>query len=210
MAKRVKKLLKEMQETGQQVYGTRRTPIRTGLRVAIDAATGGKELKTNLALRAAQAAKRKAAKLAAKREANKALKKAKEFDLSDLKAQAEANKYEKELRDQIYKGENQELLYILNQQLEQTEKDAQKTPKTPATPATPAGRSKLSKGGPRTAKACAAAERGALAGRRRKGKVTVEEVQKRAKGGMVKKKTSARKKPRGVGAATRGYGRALR
>ena len=77
MAKRVKKLLKEMQETGQQVYGTRRTPIRTGLRVAIDAATGGKELKTNLALRAAQAAKRKAAKLAAKREANKALKKAK-------------------------------------------------------------------------------------------------------------------------------------
>ncbi len=233
MAKRVKKLLKKMQETGQQVYGTRRTPIRTGLRVAVDAATGGKELKTNLALRAAQAAKKKAADLAAKRKVNKALKKAKEFDLSDLKSQAKTNK-----------TKNQELIDIVDQMYEQAKKDAQKdkppsadtrrmleestedkinraneegvqeSKTLPKTPATPAGRSKpSSQGGPRmgsTAKAGAAAERGALAGRRRKGKVTVEEVQKRAKGGMVKKKTSARKKPRGVGAATRGYGRALR
>ena len=331
MAEKEKNLLGKMvsglKESGQQVYGTRRTPVRTGLKVALDAGTGFRDLKTNLAVKAAQAAKKKAADLAAKREANKALKKAKEFDLSDLKAQAKTNK-----------TKNQELIDIVDQQLEQAKKDAQKTRKTPATPA---GRSKpSSQGGPRmgstakasagaaprpnrrkgkvtveevqkraaggmakkkrlkpsnvhpvkraekqlrdqmykdrppsadtrrmleestrdkinraneegvqesktlpktpktpkagkkakptkagqkaktpkasgprmgsTAKAGAAAERGALAGRRRKGKVTVEEVQKRAKGGMVKKKTSVQKKPRGVGAATRGYGRALK
>ena len=96
MAEKEKNLLGKMvsglKESGQQVYGTRRTPVRKGLKVALDAGTGFRDLKTNLAVKAAQAAKKKAADLAAKREANKALKKAKEFDLSDLKAQAKTNK----------------------------------------------------------------------------------------------------------------------
>ena len=199
MAKRVKKLLKEIQESGQQVYGTRRTPIRTGLRVAIDAATGGKELKTNLALKAAQAAKKRAADLAAKRK-NK-----------DKPPSADTRRMlEESTEDKINRA---------NEEGVQESKTLPKTPKTPkagkkAKPTKAGQKAKTPKAsGPRmgsTAKAGAAAERGALAGRRRKGKVTVEEVQKRAKGGMVKKKTSARKKPKGVGAATRGYGRALR
>ena len=238
MAKRVKKLLKEMQETGQEVYGTRDRPFRTAGNVLVDAALGGKKLKTNLALKAAQAAKRKAAELAAKREANKALKKAKEFDLSDLKAQAEANKYEKELRDQIYKGEHQELLDILNQQLEQAKKDAQKTPKTP-TAKHGMGKPGMGKKTKRTGQGSMAGPGGGLfmgsgsGGSGLTPRVTITEVEtdeaggsgkgggtKRAKGGMInkkpsakktsKKKTSVQKKPRGVGAATRGYGRALR
>ena len=56
----------------------------------------------------------------------------------------------------------------------------------------------------------------------RKGKVTIEEIKDKAKGGMIKKakggmakktsakKTSTRSKPKGVGVATRGYGRVMR
>ena len=190
MAKRVKKLLKEIQESGQQVYGTKDRPFRTAGNVLVDAALGGRKLKTNLALKAAQAAKKKAADLAAKRK-NK-----------DKPPSADTRRMlEESTEDKINRA---------NEEGVQESKTLPKTPKTPK-----AGKkAKTPKAsGPSmgsTAKAGAAAERGALAGRRRKGKVTVEEVQKRAKGGMVKKKTSARKKPKGVGAATRGYGRALR
>ena len=202
MAKRVKKLLKEIQESGQQVYGTKDRPFRTAGNVLVDAALGGRKLKTNLALKAAQAAKKKAADLAAKRK-NK-----------DKPPSADTRRMlEESTEDKINRA---------NEEGVQESKTLPKTPKTPKTPKagkkakpTKAGqKAKTPKAsGPRmgsTAKAGAAAEIGALAGRRRKGKVTVEEVQKRAKGGMVKKKTSARKRPRGVGAATRGYGRALR
>ena len=181
MAEKEKNLLGKMvsglKESGQQVYGTRRTPVRTGLKVAIDAGTGFRDLKTNLAVKAAQAAKKRAAQLAAKRKVNTALKKAKKFDLSDLKAQAEANK-----------TTNQELIDIMDQMHEQAQKDAQTTPAMPAAPATPAGRSKPSKGGPRMGSTAKASAGAAPRPNRRKGKVTVEEVQKRAAGGMAKKK----------------------
>ncbi len=286
MAKRVKKLLKEMQETGQQVYGTKKTPFRTARNVLIDAATGGRKLKTNVALRAAQAAKRKAAELAAKRkakakaEAERATapagrskpssqggprmgstakagaaprpnrrkgkvtveevqkraaggmaKKKRLKPVEKKKTLVPSNVHpvkraEKQLRDQMYKDRppsadtrrmleesTQDKINRANEEGVQESKTLPKTPKTPKTPKAGKKAKTRKASGPSmgsTAKAGAAAERGALAGRRKKGKVTVEEVQKRAKGGMVKKKTSVQKKPRGVGAATRGYGRALK
>ena len=197
MAERVKKLLDKVRKTGQEVYGTKDTPFRTGIKVALDAGTGFQDLKTNLGIKA----------------------------LRKLLAQVNPNSPQaKEIREEISRRDPDKPPSADTRRMQEestqnkinraNEEGVQESKTLPKTPATPAGRSKpSSQGGPRmgsTAKAGAAAERGALAGRRRKGKVTVEEVQKRAKGGMVKKKTSARKKPRGVGAATRGYGRALR
>ncbi len=183
MAKRVKKLLKEMQETGQQVYGTKKTPFRTARNVLIDAATGGRKLKTNLGIKA----------------------------LQKILAQVNPNSPQaEEIREEISKRDpdkppSADTRRMQEESTEDTLKRAEFEGK--------AENETLPLGGPSTgstARADAAAERGALAGRRQKGIVKVKELQKRAKGGMVKKKTSARKKPRGVGAATRGYGRALR
>ena len=173
------KVLNKIKKTGQKVYGTRDTPIRTGLNVLLDASTGFSKLRGNAAKQAIAAAKRAAKAAAAAAAAERAAKRAaKEEAITivppgiEAGAKAHANKF--------MSGDVSPLPYEI-----------------------PRRRSTRAVGG-------------SSPSQNLREVVSVEEL---AKGGMAKKtskkktskkKTSVQKKPRGVGAATCGYGRALR
>ena len=230
MAERVKKLLDKVRKTGQEVYGTKDTPFRTGIKVALDAGTGFKDLKTNLGIKA----------------------------LRKLLAQVNPNSPQaKEIREEISRRDpdkppsadtrrmqEESTQNKINRANEEGVQESKTLPKTPKTPPKAGKKKKTAK--PGMGKKTNRTGQGSMRGPGRgyfmgsgsggsglTPRVTMTEVgtdqvggsgkgggTKKAKGGMInkkpsakktsKKKTSVQKKPRGVGAATRGYGRALR